>query len=142
MAYTFETVDVWAGSIKDQPGALAEKLEILAEAGANLEFVIGRRNKPGKGVMFVTPLKGRSQLNAAKKAKLSKSGSLISLRIEGPDKPGLGAKITRALADVNINMRGLSAACVGRRMVVNIAFFGKKDLEKARRVLKMVLKSK
>ena len=31
-------VDVWAASIKDRPGALAKKLEDLAQAGINLEF--------------------------------------------------------------------------------------------------------
>ena len=45
-------VDVWAVSIKDRPGALAEKLEALAHADVDLEFAIARRVKPGKGVVF------------------------------------------------------------------------------------------
>ncbi len=140
MAYKIEKVDVYVGLLKDQSGSLADKLEILADAGANLQFVIGRRDKPGKGIVFMTPLAGRAQLNAAKKARLKKSPSLQSLRIEGPDRPGLGAKITRAMSDAGINLRGLSAACAGGRCVVNIAFDDRKDMNKASQVLKKLLK--
>ena len=51
-------VDVWAATIKDRPGGLAQKLDALAKAGTNLEFLISRRTpeKPGRGVVFVTPI--------------------------------------------------------------------------------------
>ena len=47
-------VDVWAAGIEDQPGGLAQKLDALAKAGANLEFLIARRapEKPGTGVLY------------------------------------------------------------------------------------------
>jgi len=40
--------DVWAVGIEDRPGDLAEKLEALAQAGANLEFVIGCLLRPSR----------------------------------------------------------------------------------------------
>ena len=43
------------------------------------------------------------------------------MRIEGPDKPGLGAQLTCALAKAGINLRGLSAAAIGKRCVVYLA---------------------
>src|SRR5512133_3399511 len=97
MAVEILTVDVWAGEIADQPGGLAEKLEALAQAGADLEFIISRRQpeKPGTGVVFLAPLKGAAQIRAAKAAGLSKTDSLHSLRVEAPDRPGLGARMTR-----------------------------------------------
>ena len=52
--------DVWAATIEDKPGGLANKLEALAKVGANLEFVLARRTPergPGQGVVFLTPLK-------------------------------------------------------------------------------------
>ena len=73
-------VDVWAASIKDRPGSLAEKLDALAQAGADLEFAISRRVKPGKGVVFVTPIKGPRQIRAARKAGLEKTKSLHGIR--------------------------------------------------------------
>jgi hypothetical protein len=74
-------VDVWAATIKDRPGGLAQKLDALAKAGANLEFLISRRTpeKPGEGVVFVTPIKGAKQVTAAKKAGFKKAQSLKSV---------------------------------------------------------------
>jgi len=139
MAYTIERVDVWAGAIEDRPGSVAGVLDILAQAGANLEFVIARRDQPGTGVVFVSPVKGAAETNAAIKVGLSKAKSLHSVRVEGPDKPGLGAKMTRAVADAGINMRGISAAALGRRCVVYFAFDNPDHANKARRVLKRLL---
>ena len=60
MALKATRVDTWAATIKDQPGGLAAKLEALAAAKVNLEFIIARRapEKPGTGVVFVTPITG------------------------------------------------------------------------------------
>ena len=133
-------VDVWVASLVDKPGQLAAKLEALAEAGANLEFVIARRSpeKPGTGVLFLTPLKGAPQLRAAKKAGFRKTRSLHSVRIEGPDKPGLGAKLTEALAAAGINLRGLSAAAIGKRSIVYLALDRPADAAKAVRLLRQL----
>ncbi len=67
MALKVSRVDVWAAGLKDKPGRMADKLAALADAGANLQFVIARRapDKPGTGVVFVTPLKGAKQLKAS-----------------------------------------------------------------------------
>jgi len=139
MAYTIDTVDVYAGSIEDRPGGLAEKLTALSEASANLEFVIARRTEKGQGVMFCAPLKGAKQSRAAKKIGLTKSESLRSLRIVGPDKAGLGVKITAALANAGINVRGVSGAALGREAVLYFAFDNRKDADKARRIIKKLL---
>ena len=138
MALNVSRADVWAASIDDRPGGLAEKLAALAEAGAQLEFVIARRapDKPGTGVVFLTPLKGAAQIRAAKKAGFEKTESLHSLRVEGPDKPGLGAQMTQALAQAGINLRGLSAAAIGPRCVVHLALDSVADASKAARILK------
>ena len=138
MALNVTRVDVWAARIEDKPGGLAKKLAVLAEAGARLEFVIARRapDKPGTGVVFLTPLKGAAQIRAAKKAGFAKTKSLHSVRIEGPDKPGLGARMTQSLADAGINLRGLSAAAIGKRCVVHLALDSSADATKAVRILK------
>jgi len=138
MAVTIEKVDVWAGEIADQPGGLAEKLEAIAKAGGDLEFIIARRQpeKPGTGVVFVAPLKGAAQIRAAKEVGLSKTDNLHSLRFEAPDRPGLAANVTRAVADAGINLRGLSAAAFGRQCVIYFAFDDPEEAKKARRLLK------
>jgi len=138
MALSVSKVDVWAASMEDRAGGLAEKLAALAEAGAQLEFVIARRapEKPGTGVVFLTPLKGAAQARAARKAGFEKTKTLHSVRVEGPDKPGLGARMTQALTEAGINLRGLSAAAIGRRCIVHLALDSAADATKAARVLR------
>jgi hypothetical protein len=138
MKHSVSRTDVWAATIDDRPGGLAEKLEALAAAGANLEFLIGRRmpEQRGKGVVFVTPLKGVKQLKAAQRAGFEKTESLHSLRVEGSDKVGTGAKLTKALADGGVNLRGISAAAFGKKFVLHLALDSAKDAAKAAGILK------
>jgi hypothetical protein len=137
MAYTAERVDTWAATMKDQPGGLAAKLSVLVQGGVNLEFVISRRapEKPGMGVVFVTPIAGAAQLAAAKKAGFKKATSLHTVRVEGPDRPGVGAKISLALGAAGINLRGFSAAALGKRFVCHIALDSSADVSKAKRII-------
>src|SRR5512145_2502374 len=141
MPYSVKKVDVWAGEIADRPGGLASTLTAMSKAGANIEFVVARRapDKPGTGVVFVTPIKGAKQKTAAQQAGLGTSESLHSVRIEGPDKPGVGAKMTDALAAAGINVRGISAAALGRRAVSYLAFDSAADSDAAVRILKKTL---
>jgi hypothetical protein len=142
MAYTIRKVDVWAGEVADRPGGLAATTAALSGAGANLEFLIARRaaDKPGTGVVFVTPIRGAKQKSAAQGAGLATTDSLRSVRVEGPDRAGLGAKMTQALADAGINLRGVSAASVGRRAVSYFGFDSAADADTAVRVLRKALK--
>lgn len=133
MAMEASRVDVWAGSIEDRPGGIAEKLSALAEAGAQLEYIMARRSpdKPGEGVVFLTPVQGTGQIEAAKAAGLHKSESLYAVKVEGTDKPGLGAEITTALAEQGINLRGLSASVIGDKFVLWLALDTADDATKA-----------
>ena len=130
--------DVWAATIKDRAGGLAQKMAPLAKAGANLKFVIARRvpGKSKKGVVFVTPINGTKQTRAAKKAGFTKTKSLQGLRVIAADRAGLGAKITRQLAEAKINLRGFSGASLNKRAVFYLAFDRAMDVSKATRILK------
>jgi hypothetical protein len=70
MAYTVKKVNVWAGEIADRPGGLASTLAALQAAGSNIEFLVARRapDKPGTGVVFLTPISGVKQKGAAQRA--------------------------------------------------------------------------
>jgi hypothetical protein len=140
MALKVTRVDVWVATMEDRPGGLAGKLEALAEAGANLEFVVARRvpDKPGAGVVFVAPVKGAKAVKAAAAAGFAKAESMHSVRAEGPDKPGLGARITQELAAAGINLRGLSAAAIGKRCVVYLALDTDDAAAKAMKILKKI----
>jgi len=130
-------VDTWAAAIKDKPGTLAAKFKALSAAGANLEFVIARRSpeKRGAGVVFITPIKGAKQTRAASAAGFKKTKSLHTVRLEGANKRGQGARLTRALADQGINLHGLSAAAIGNKFVCHIAVDTGADANKVARIL-------
>jgi hypothetical protein len=138
MKLNVSRTDTWAATIDDRPGGLADKLAALAAAGVNLEFIIARRapEQRGSGVVFVTPLKGAKQFKAAEAAGFQKTRSLHSLRVEGADKPGMGAKLTQALAEAGVNLRGLSAAALGKRHITHLALDTAQDAAKAAAVLK------
>jgi len=140
MGLKVSEVDVWAATIEDRVGGLVDKLASLSAAGANLEFVIARRapEQPSKGVVFVTPLMGEEQVKAATNAGFVRSSSLHSVRIEGPDRPGLGTMMARALANAGINLRGLSAAAIGKKFVCYLALDTAEDAEKAVRTVKIL----
>jgi hypothetical protein len=124
MALKVTKTHVWVAEIKDQPGGLAACLDTLADAGANLDCVIARRqpNKPGTGAVFVTPLTGRKVQAAAAKAGFRSTQRIATLKIEGGNKPGVGASIARAVAAAGVNMRGTSAAVVGQKFVCYLGF--------------------
>jgi len=129
---------VWAGDIADQPGGLAEKLSALAKGGTNLEFVIARRrpDEPGKGVVFVSPVKGKAAEAAAASVGMSKAMDVPTLRIEGPDSPGMGDRILRAIADRGINLRGVSAAAIDGKFVAYFGFFRADEASRAAQALR------
>jgi hypothetical protein len=132
-----QRVDTWAVSIADKPGALAAKLKALSTAGVNLEFVIARRapEKPRTGVIFVTPIKGPKQCGVAGAAGFKKARNLHTVRIEGPDKRGQGAQLAQALAAKGLNLRGMSAAAIGKKFICHIAVDSEADAAKVMRAV-------
>ena len=138
MALKASRTDMWTCMVDDRAGGTAERLDQLAKAGANLEMVFARRapEMPDKGLMFVTPIKGAKAVRAAEAAGFHKAPGVISVRVEGGDKPGLGARMARALGDAGISFRGLTAIAIGRKFISYIALDSDGDAAKAVSVLK------
>jgi len=89
-------------------------------------------------VVFLAPLKGPAQSRAARQAGFIKTAALRAVRAVGADRPGIGARITEELALAGINLRGLSAAAIGRRFVMYLALDSPADAAKAARALRRV----
>ena len=134
-----EHVDVWVAPIEDKPGALADVLSTLRDAGADLDFIIARRapNDPGKGVMFVTPLQGDREIAAAAQVGFNVTHTLHSVRVVSPDRPGIAAELTQKLADARINLRGFSAAVIGTQFIAYIAVDSLQDANQAIEILEL-----
>jgi hypothetical protein len=139
MAYDIKKVDVWAADIPNQSGTLARLIEQLSAAGAQLEFMIARKVDEGTSRVFIAPIKGGKVQKAASAAGLARAGGLFSLRIEGPNKAGLGAKVTKAIAEKGINLRGASGAGLGKTAVFYLAFDNEQDLKLAAQAVRKSL---
>ena len=144
MALKVTKTDVWAAEIQDQPGGLAKVMGKIADTGANLECVIARRqpDKPGTGVVFIAPLTGKKALAAAASVGFHETRRIATVKVEGADRPGLGAQIAQAVGAANVNMRGLSAATVGRRFVAYLGFDNWEDAIKAAAAVKALGRKK
>lgn len=132
MELIVKRVDVWAAGLKDIPGGLARVLTGLREAGADLDFILARRvpEKPGTGVVFVTPLRGDREVAAAANLGFNVTRSVHSVRVDGDNKPGVAAELTSKLAEAGISLRGLSVAVTGARFILYIGLDSADDAKK------------
>jgi len=106
MKLNVERIDLWVAGVDDRPGELAVKFRGLATAGVSLSFGLGRApDKPGKAAVSAVPIRGTKQTTAAKRLGFHKSKSICGVRAVGSDKPGLGLKVTEALAAGGILFR-------------------------------------
>ena len=130
-------VDVWTASIADKPGGLSGTLKGVYEAGADLDFVIARRapDKPGTGAVFLTPIRGDREVEAASTLGFNLTNSVDSVRVEGDNVPGAAVNIADMIANADINIRSFSAAVIGPRYIAYIGFDSSSDADRAAKVL-------
>ena len=142
MAVTVKKAALWRAEVADRPGVLAEVLEALAEAGANLRIVMGYgMGGSGRAVIEVFPVTGKKATAAASKAGMQAS-SIPCLLVEGDDRPGLGAKMARAIAAQGINIAFLVAETVGRKFSAVFGFEDNTAAAAASKAIKAAAKSK
>jgi hypothetical protein len=124
MAFRMHKVQVWSCEVPDRPGAAAAKLELLAQAGADLEFIFTRPmpGKPDTSTLFLAPITGTEQTQAAQKVGLVPDRAIAMLCVEGENRAGIGYQIMSRLAVAGIDLRGLSISSVGDRFAAYLAF--------------------
>src|SRR6266478_3703232 len=131
-----KSVQLWILHGADRKGMLADALEPLVEAGANLQIVMGYRF-PGeldRAAVEVFPVDGPTQEAAARRLGFELSDTPC-LRVDGEDRKGLGAQMTRALADAGISMAFLMAQTVGKKFSAVIGFLTEDDTGKASKII-------
>lgn len=126
-----ERVDVWAATIPDKPGSLSNVLTGLREVGADLHFILSRRESGGTATVYVTPLVGDAELGAAATLGFNLTARVHSVRVQGENRPGVVADLTTRLAEAGVNLRGLSAARYGTQFMLYIGLDSAEDADKA-----------
>ncbi len=137
MSFKLDRIHIWSGEIQDQAGGMVAKLAPLAQAGANLEYILTRRlvSKPGAGFLYVAPVTGPSQVRAARSVGLSESHDTVVLRVEGDNQAGLAHRLTQQWALAGINLQGLTMSVLGDQFVGYAAFDTVEDANKAAQIL-------
>jgi hypothetical protein len=137
MGFKLDRIHVWSCDIQDEPGGMASKLAPLAQAGANLEFILTRRqpNQPNRGALFVAPISGAAAVRAARSAGLAEVHDPVVLRVEGDNQAGLAHRLTQQWALAGINLQGLTMSVVGTRFVGYAAFATVEDANRAAQIL-------
>jgi len=138
MAVTVKRITLWRAEVENRPGVLAEALEPLAGAGADLRLVMGYRfpQTPERSAIELYPVSGRKATAAAAQAGLSKAEEIPCLLVEGDNRSGLGAAIARGLADAGINIAFLIAQVLGRRFSAALGFADEAAATAATRIVK------
>jgi hypothetical protein len=137
MGFKLDRVHVWSGEAPDRVGGVAGLLANLAQAGANLEFILTQRRteKPGSGYIYVAPVTGPSQVKAARAAGLAETFNPVVLRVEGDNEAGLGHRVTQQWAIAGISLQGLTMCVLGNKFVGYAAFDSTGDANRAAAIL-------
>jgi hypothetical protein len=143
MPVTVKNISLWRKDVENKIGALAQTLEPLAKAGADLRVVMGYRypGNEAKAAMEIYPVAGKKVTAAAEGVGLAAS-SIPTLLVEGDNKPGLAHRIAQAFADAGVDLSFFVAHAVGKRYVAVIGFGSDADAEKAAALIKKVVATK
>jgi hypothetical protein len=137
MPVTVKNITLWRKEVENRPGILAGTLEPLAEAGADLQVVMGYRFPGNESIAAIElyPVTGRASTKAAQAAGLE-AFSIPTLLVDGDNKPGLGHAIARAIAEAGVNIAFLVAQVIGRKYSAVIGFDSPEDARKAAPLIK------
>lgn len=139
MPVTVKSISLWRKEADNKTGLLAQTLEPLAKAGADLGVVMGYR-LPGNGAkaaIEVYPVSGKKVTAAAAETGLAAT-SIPTLLVEGDNKPGLAHKIAQTIADAGGDLTFFVAQTMGRRYSAVIGFATEDDAKKAATLIKKV----
>jgi hypothetical protein len=141
MAVTVKKVTLWRAEVENKPGVLSNVLGPLAEAGADLQVVMGYRypGEEDKAAIEVYPVSGRKLTTAAGKAGLA-AADIPSLLVQGANVPGMGHAIAQALADAGINVAFLVAQVLDGEFSAVMGFENEDALKQATTLIKKAAK--
>jgi hypothetical protein len=132
MAVTVKEITLWRREIQNRPGMLAETLDPLADARADLTVLMAYRF-PGdetRGAVELFPVAGKKAIAAAQAAGLARA-DIPAVLVEGTNRPGIGFATTRAIADAGINLAFLVAHVIGSKFAAVYGFDSESDRRKA-----------
>src|ERR1051325_5409243 len=115
--FTIKKFPMWSTEIDDVEGSTTGLFKVLADAGADIEFSLSRplSDKPGRAILFLAPIKGKKQEEAAKNADFVLRKDGVGVQIQGPSRVGGNFRLTAALAHADLSVRALVTTVDGNR---------------------------
>ena len=133
MADTIRQVDYFYMMVPNKPGQGAKALVALKEAGVNLIAFSGFPEGRHAQIDFI-PADSAAFKSAAKANKWKVIGPKRVLLIQGDDRVGAIADMTRTLADAKINVIAIDAIGANGRYGA-LCWVGPRDFKKAAQIL-------
>lgn len=143
MPVKVKRITLWRKELENRAGSLAETLEPLARAGADLQVVMGYCY-PGdrtRAAVELCPI-GNKKVTAAAQAAGLAASSIPALLVEGDNRSGLGHAMTGALAAAGVNLDFLVAQVIGRKYSAVLGFESQADADKAGTLIKKAVAKK
>src|SRR6267143_902646 len=127
LTLSVKQVKLWVFYGGDRKGLLADALEPLAAAGVHLQIVMAYRVPTAEA--------------GARRIGFVQSDTPCLL-VEGDDRRGLGARISRAISDAKVSMAFLMAQVVGKKFSAAIGFASDEDAATAVKAIQAIARTK
>jgi hypothetical protein len=139
--FTIKKFPMWSVEVDDVVGATTGLFKVLADAGADIEFSLSRPmgDKPGRAILFLAPIKGKKQEDAARRADFVPRTDVVGVQVQGPSKVGGNFRLTAALAHANLPVRALVTTVDGDRFSTVFALKSEADADAAVKILHKVV---
>ncbi len=137
MSFKMQRVHVFHGEVRDEPGGIASNLKMLAEAGANLEYVYSQRsaNKAGMGDLYIAPLASPEIIKTARAIGMNEVSEPVVMRVTGDNRAGLAGRLTQEWEKAGINLHGMVMAVHDSKFVGYVTFDTVSDANRAATIL-------
>ena len=125
---------LWRKEIENKPGTFASALEPFANAGQNLQIVMGyaKTTEHTQGAIEIFPVTDEKGKECAKAGGLSEMHEAVCLIVEGEDKPGIAYEIAKSIASVGVNLHFAMCQSVDKRFQACFGFGSEADADKAK----------
>jgi hypothetical protein len=136
MAETIRRVEYYYVVVPDKAGAGASVLDALQDGGVNLLAYLGFPCGRGKSQLDLVPANASALKRAARAAGLRLSRARRAFLVEGDDRIGAVAELTRRLALAKINITAACATIAGHGRYGMILWVSPASYGRAARVLR------
>lgn len=135
MADSVRKMDYFAVGVANKRGEGARMLQALTAEGVNLVAFTGFPSTGGKAQLDFVPEDAAQFRAAAERIKLKLRAPKTVFIIQGDDRPGAMASVTKRLADAKISITAVDAVATGAGHYSAMLWVKPKDVEQAARTL-------